>query len=357
MKDFKKFLEELDVTGLEGIPGQGGKKPGEKDYLADVEARAKQRLDIPTSREGDPRAIQRALGTLMQGSDELKRLSRGHERELEELAQKVIYEYYKEIIDYFGIRLDLKIVSHGELSRETRQQTSYRDPSKAKKYDPIKDKNKKPVVKARAVDFSLLLHEAVKGIYIVLYRQAIPVDPKKAQELKNKFGLSDEPNEWRYGPEIAADLRDFVNESKYIDRYPNLREFLFYEMCHKLEAEEFVYLMRGILSKTSEARLKVDTMLKNLADRFVASAKYKKELEEYNKQLEEYNKELAEWEKSGGKLKPRAEEPIETEAQAEVDYSTWSKRDFETAINDAIDSGNFELLKILSIEKQKKYPD
>ena len=117
-------------------------------------------------------------------------MSRGHERELEELAQRVIYEYYKEIIDYFKIRLDLKIVTPAELGRESRQETSLKDPSKAKKYDPVKDKDKKPVVKARAVDFSLLLHEAVKGIYIVLYRQAIPVDPKVAKELKNKFWLS-----------------------------------------------------------------------------------------------------------------------------------------------------------------------
>lgn len=356
MKDFKKFLEELDVTGLSGIPGQGGKRPGERDYLADVEARAKQRLDIAGAREGDPRAIQRAIGTLMQSSEELKRLSRGHERELEELAQRVIYESYKEIIDYFKIRLDLKIVTPAELGRESRQETSLKDPSKAKKYDPVKDKDKKPVVKARAVDFSLLLHEAVKGIYIVLYRQAIPVDPKVAKELKNKFGLSDEPAEWRYGPEIAADLRDFINESKYIDKYPNLREFLFYEMCHKLGAEEFVDLMRGILSKTTEARTKVDAMLKSLAERFEAWARYKQELEEYNRQLEEYNKELAEWEKSGGKEVAEVEEPIETES-GEVDYDTWSKKDFEKAIDAALDANDFDLLKKLSIEKQKKYPD
>ena len=31
--------------------------------------------------------------------------------------------------------------------------------------------------------------------------------------------MSDEPEDWQYGPEIASDLRDFINLNKDIDKY------------------------------------------------------------------------------------------------------------------------------------------
>ena len=46
MKDFKKFLEEVTIKGNPGVPSEGGKNPGDKDYLRDVEARAKARLGV-----------------------------------------------------------------------------------------------------------------------------------------------------------------------------------------------------------------------------------------------------------------------------------------------------------------------
>ena len=43
MKDFGKFFEEASVKGNPAFPSEGGKKEGEKNYLSDVEKRAKGR--------------------------------------------------------------------------------------------------------------------------------------------------------------------------------------------------------------------------------------------------------------------------------------------------------------------------
>ena len=193
--------------------------------------------------------------------------------------------------------------------------------------EPRESTEETPVIRARGIDFSMLLHESVKGIFEFLSLVGLPVvrdednnvDKEKTKELLQKIyantGLEDEPQDFKYGPEIASDIRDFVNVNPKIDTYPNIREELWKAMIDKkaMPTDMFLELIKGILSKTEQARIKVDALInqiiekiKNEKDYNDQMDQYNSEMEEYNKKMEEYNRKMKEWEekKKKGELEP-----------------------------------------------------
>ena len=90
-----------------------------------------------------------------------------------------------------------------------------------------------PVIKAVGVDFPMLLHETVKGIYELLSAPGLPDEESLAQTVLKNTGLKDEPEDWKYGPRIAKDLTAFLNENERIDEIPNLREEFFRTLLDK----------------------------------------------------------------------------------------------------------------------------
>jgi hypothetical protein len=110
-------------------------------------------------------------------------------------------------------------------------------------------------IKARVLDLPMLIHETVKGIYELMSAKAIPEDPVMAQKLLGLTDtLKDEEEDIKYGPYIAADLRDYINDllkrttDDVTQQIPNLKEFIFSKMMD-LPANTFVQLMKDILMK------------------------------------------------------------------------------------------------------------
>lgn len=136
----------------------------------------------------------------------------------------------------------------------------------------------KPVIRARGIDFVMLIHEAVKGIYELIAARGIPGDANLASNVfLNTETFGDEAEDFRYGPPIAAALRDFINANRKTDLYPNVREFVFGKMM-EIPAEGFLPLMRGILKKTPEARIHIDRLIDEVIS----------ELEGYESELSDY---------------------------------------------------------------------
>ena len=136
----------------------------------------------------------------------------------------------------------------------------------------------KPVIRARGIDFVMLIHEAVKGIYELIASRGIPEDANLASNVfLNTETFGDEAEDFRYGPPIAAALRDFINANRKTDLYPNVREFVFGKMM-EIPAEGFLPLMRGILKKTPEARIHIDRLIDEVIS----------ELEGYESELSDY---------------------------------------------------------------------
>jgi hypothetical protein len=198
-----------------------------------------------------------------------------------------------------------------------------------------------PVIRARGVDFPMLLHETVKGIYELIAASGIPENPEIAKKvISNTSSFEDEAEEFKYGPEIAADLRDFINENNRVDDYPNVREFVFGEMI-KMPADQFLSLMRGILSKTPLARRKIDGIINDIVDTVKRQAREVDEFDNYSKSDEE--------DEYSDTLEPgRNEKPDPKVVKPNDDYSTWSQSELQSEIDDALDNGDYDKVKKLS---------
>jgi hypothetical protein len=399
MKDFKKFLEEVTIKGNPGVPGEGEKQPGDKDYIKDTEARAKARLGL----SGRENPMQFG-GRLMQLLQQSQQATRGNEEDLENLAKEIIIQNYGEILD--NVELDIKLVRTGEEiakfmkdceeeqdddNEESPNFRQVQDPAtinkihKAKlgnniiqgeakntkniiamqevkdglvdifgpqadqilnmwkemsnladKMDwiiPIevkadmmerapqgmagavsvdwKPKQKEeeekeeesdddfakrilddlakgdepdeedkeefgeevqgatPRIRARGIDFPMLIHETVKGIYQLIASIQFPAEDASKEEIEmaqtvklNISSFEDEAEDFRTGPEIAADFRDFINQNPNA-QHPNMRAFIFGKMMDSnyISDADFLKLFRGILNKTPDARKKIDEMI------------------------------------------------------------------------------------------------
>ena len=214
----------------------------------------------------------------------------------------------------------------------------------------------KPKIVARGIDFTLLIHEAIKGLYTTLAMGGIPKDKEIAKQVLNKGrSIKEEPEEFKWGPMFAGDLRDFLNENPNIDKYPNLREeFWIYVM--KMPTDDFLEFIRGILSKTTEARIKVDATLKIVMKqikKFLVNREARKKLKEYEEkkriygeEMRKYEEDMKIWRERQGQSRNRRTTIIEPE-QA-IDYSTLSQRELHNLQNDAIDKEDWTTAQKIS---------
>jgi hypothetical protein len=327
--------EELEVRRTQGIPDR---------YPEEAQSRARQRLGIVGQ---GPQQGGRYGSEVMRNLDISKRLCRGHERELEALATKVITDLYKPILDEFKIRLDIKMASGREIRNllDTGMAPYAGGPASGRQEYAKKGTDVTPVVKARGQDFSMLIHEAVKGIWLVM-SQFASRGGELGKDVAKAFRMSaDEPDEWSYGPEIAADLRDFINENKHVmaqegdgDKYPNLREYVWMYMVNPslIPTDEFLELMKGILNKTETARKKVDAIINKLVAEMDAD-------KEYEKEHARYQRELAEWERKYGHLQAAAQKPAASSPGAKPDYSKMDKKTLQGLLDKALDDGEFDV--------------
>jgi len=204
-----------------------------------------------------------------------------------------------------------------------------------------------PVIKAVGVDFPMLLHETVKGIYELLSAPGLPEEESVAKTVLMNTGLSDEPEDWKYGPRIAKDLTAFLNKNEKIDDIPNLREEFFRTLLDRetMKTKDFLELIKGILTNKPEARSKVDSMIDDL----INDLDYEGQMKRYEEEMKDYERKMKEWEesqKSGGTTEKPSE--IEKLQQKEKSIEDMSQREIQGLIDDAIDAGDFEKVKTLS---------
>lgn len=487
MKDFKKFLEEVTIKGNPGVPGEGGKKPEDKDYLKDVESRAKNRLGI-SGREHPAQFGERIMQLVRQS----QQITRGRENELEELAREIILQNYGEILD--GVELDIKLVRSGsdvaqfmkqcedEQEDDEQERPNFRlvrDPATINKIHKAKlgnniiqgeakntkhiiateevknglidifgpdserilnmwkemsnladrmdwiipievkadmmerapqgmagavsvdwkpkekqedqeteqesdeefadrilrdlangdepsDEDKEefaeetqdttPRIRARGVDFPMLIHETVKGIYELIASIQFPAEGSSEEEIKmaktvklNVSSFEDEAEDFRTGPEIAADFRDFINENPEA-QHPNMRAFVFGKMMDSnyISDEDFLKLFRGILNKTPEARRKVDEMISEI-NRELNQHELGQviDVEEPSYDFDNKDDEYSDDEDSDTLIPGQAEVEV-PQSQSSLDYSELSQRELQELIDDALDAGDYEKVKMLA---------
>lgn len=199
-----------------------------------------------------------------------------------------------------------------------------------------------PTINALGTEFVMLLHETVKGIYELISAAALPTDDEERGEIiiSNTDTLADELEDLRFGPEMAADLRDFINEFKEVDKIKNLQEYVWGEMM-RMDAREFLELFSGILSGTKKAKEDVQEIIDNIAQ-----------------SLSDYEMEIAglkgdsdyDADDEDGEYANPAEEPEAPAAEEpNTDYANMSQKELHALVDQYLDAGDYtnpELAKI-----------
>ena len=157
----------------------------------------------------------------------------------------------------------------------------------------------------------------------------------------NTGTFEDEAEDFRYGPKIAADLRDFINQTRNIDRYPNLREHAFGKMM-EMPVNEFLPFMKGILAKSTEARTKMNDVIGRIITE-LDQWELRQVLPDEGGDEDQYT----------GDYTPEAPEAPE-EKQEEDDYSKMSQAALSNLINDALDRQDFDTLRKIQPFIKKK---
>ncbi len=207
-----------------------------------------------------------------------------------------------------------------------------------------------PTVKVKAVDFPMLLHEAVKGIYELIADVGMSRDKEMAVEVHRQTStFLDEAEDFRYGPYLAQDLNDFVMKNPDADKFPNIKEYVFGKLIDsdRWSDEECLENLKNVFMESPRGRQLIDELISETIE----------ELDEYQQQMRDYEmrkKEAEEAEKFSQQT--AGEEEVESEidqlikksAEREEDYSEMTKREIQDLIDDALDAGDFDRVRMLA---------
>jgi len=237
----------------------------------------------------------------------------------------------------------------------------------------------KIVIRAFGVDFPMLIHESVKGIYMLLQSSAIKKDKELAQEIKRATSsFMDESQDFKYGVPAQGMFRDFINKCKDSQKYRQMRTRVFAFLAidkgrgGAYTDEEFLEITKSLFSAFDTANEAGKIVFKINEQRFAESkarAEIEKIIADIVKAEDEYREAMDKWEMDQrfGNQEPEKEEgegyaePGE-ESQSEIDRlirqsaeresnrdeSQLSNRELQELIDAALDEGDFEEVKRLS---------
>jgi len=269
---------------------------------------------------------------------------------------------------------------------------------------------RKITIKAVGVDFPMLIHEAVKGIYLLIQSAAIKKDKEFAKKVKAATSsFLDEAQDFRYGVTAQAMFNDFINACKDSQKYRQMRTRVFRLLANdkerltakanevsktnkevgdalKKEAalaltdEKFLEVFCSLLSvfdKTTEAgnggffsrnrgritfvinqerfnesvaKTVIEGLIKHIVDTEEAYEQAIKEweLEQKLGPATNYDEPDTEDEDPLGLGLTKQEEPVDDGVYSDEDLSKMRKRDIQELMDAALDAGDYDEVRRLS---------
>jgi len=258
----------------------------------------------------------------------------------------------------------------------------------------------KIVIKAAGIDFPMLIHETIKGIYLFLQSGAVKKDKETAKIIKKATSsFKDEAQDFRYGPPALEMLLTFVNMFPESNQYKRLETRVFtilaydkeraYSEAEKSSPEFKEYLKkRADVCRTDEQFLEIMNSIFSSFDlqggRFVinqerfSSSHAKSEIQKIIKyivdDIEDYKREIEEWERQQKEIEDEQrwkQTQTESEEESDVDrlvrqslqnkdeeqpvqkksYDEMTISEIQQEIENAVEEENYEL----AAELKNKY--
>lgn len=202
-----------------------------------------------------------------------------------------------------------------------------------------REANGKPKVIAQGMIFPILLHELSKGVMELMSLWSLPKDRDVRQYVLDKTdNLDSETNDIRLGPIIWT---------KFIEQIPvNNQEVisLTWNMLQELSDHDFNSIVDGLLNNSTDAQTKVSRLAQEALDELRREAS-EDTFGGYEDSPEQEDDDLLtppEPEPEGGSEvtpTPNTDEP------EEIDYNNLSTRELQRSLDDALDSGDMDLVR------------
>ena len=259
----------------------------------------------------------------------------------------------------------------------------------------------KIVIKSVGIDFPMLIHETIKGIYLFLQSGAVKKDKETAKIIKKATSsFMDEAQDFRYGPPALEMLVKFINKFPESREYKRLDTRVFTILAYdkeraKDEAKEsspefkqylekradicrtddqFSEIMKSLFStfdlqgpqfvlnedkfNDSHAKDEISKIIKYIVDDI---EDYKREIEEWEREQKERQEEES-WKAQSQEIEPEEESDIDklvrqslygeqTEPTQQKPYDQMTMVEIQQVIDDAVSEENYELASELT----KKY--
>jgi hypothetical protein len=175
----------------------------------------------------------------------------------------------------------------------------------------------KITIKAVGIDFPMLIHEAVKGIWSLIKSGSVKEDEELAKIIaQNTSSFEDESQDFRYGVAIQAMFRDFINACKDSNKYSQMPLRIYGKLALDKERGgeftdgEFLEVTKQIFSSfdlVQEAKLEFKLNMEKFNES-PAKRKVESIIQEIVNAEKEYEQELSKWEmeqKFGGSEEPK----------------------------------------------------
>lgn len=208
-----------------------------------------------------------------------------------------------------------------------------------------------PIIHARGIDFPMLVHETVKGVYELIMANGIPEEEELARiVIDNADTYMQELVGHRVGPQLRQDLLDYVNEHEASNEYSNLLERVIGRII-ALSGTEFVALANGILNRTTIAKGYIDELIHEIVEELKEFNLYQQFGEETDYEEEEPDED--------GFLEPKAESetPIIPEKEPTIvtgpDYPSMSKTQLQAEMDTALDKEDWEAAREIGKHLEK----
>jgi hypothetical protein len=257
----------------------------------------------------------------------------------------------------------------------------------------------KITIKAVGVDFPMLIHETVKGIYLLVQSAAIKKDKEFAKKVKAATSsFMDEAQDFRYGVTAQAMFNDFINACKDSQKYKQMRTRIFRLLANdkdkltakaieisktdkdlgaiikkdadlalsdnkflevfnslfsvfdkKMEAGKLVFFINAERFNQSDAKKVIEGLIKHIVDTEEAYEKAIKEweLEQVLGPKTNYDEPDTEENEDPLGLK-KQEEPVDDGVYSDEDLSNMRQKDIQELVDAALDNGDYEEVKRLT---------
>jgi hypothetical protein len=234
----------------------------------------------------------------------------------------------------------------------------------------------KIVITAVGIDFPMLIHESVKGVYRLLASGSIKKDDEIAKAIKAATtSFEDEAQDFRYGVSAQKMFNLFINECKDSDKYSQMRARVFAQLAldkdrgGRYTDKQFLDITKSLFStfdiqgenfvlnrdkfEDSKAKKDIEDLISDIVkseDEYAEKIKRweaERELDKFSQV--DYKEEDSEEFTDGSETdEDDIQSLISKTAEKEQDLSELTPRELQELIDDALDAGDFEEVKRLS---------